>query len=241
MDTLVNNLEDPGNTLLRESAIKELSYLQANRIDYLTFSAKIKIQYQDKNGPQPEGNAVLRLYKDSAIWVSLSGSILNLEAFRVLITPDSVILLNKLDKIVEKHPFRYMEELANMPLNFSTLQDLIVGNPIYLGDSIIGFQPSDKQILLATTGKLFTNLLSLSPGSHQLQSSNLEEIGGEKKRTIHLFYEGYQTGAGVAFSTIREIIVNDDSQLKMAMTLRQYEFNKELSVSMNIPSNYKTK
>ena len=226
---------------LRDSALKDLETLHNNQIDYRTFSAKIKVNYEDVYGSQPEGNVVLRLYKDSAIWISVSGSILNLEIYRLLVTPESVTVLNKLDKIVEYHPFSYMEEIVHIPLKFSTLQDLIVGNAIYVGDSIIGYQSSEKTILVATLGELFKNILSLSPDSKLLVTSSLTENKQLNNRTINLFYGDYRLSENGAFATTREIIVNDESKIKIALNFKQHEFNNELSLIFNVPPNYKTK
>ena len=226
---------------LLESARSELQNLKNKRIDFQTFSAKLKVNYADLNGSQPEGNVVLRLYKDSAIWISLSGSILNLELYRILITPDTVTILNKLEKTVERLPFRFMEEIAHIPLNFASLQDLLVGNPIYVGDSILGFQSSGKNILIATEGNLFKNILALSPETKLLQTSSLTENDPMNKRAINLFYGDYQKLDTIAFSKTREIIVDDESQIKIALNFKQQEFNKELSLTFNVPPNYKTK
>ena len=239
-DSIMNDRGLLGAHIL-DSARKELQHLKDNRIEFTTFSAKLKVNYADVNGAQPEGNAVLRLYKDSAIWISLSGSILNLELYRILITPDSVTILNKLDKTVEHLPFRFMEEMAHMPLNFSRLQDLLVGNPIYVGDSILGFQSSEKDILIATQGNLFKNILAISPGTKLLQTSSLIETDSTNKRTINLFYGDYQDLKPINFPATREIIVDDESKIKIALNFKQQEFNKELSLTFNVPSNYKIK
>lgn len=239
-DSILNNRGGMDSSLL-DSAKKELQNLKENRLDFLTFSAKLKVNYADVNGSQPEGTVVVRLYKDSAIWISLSGSILNLELYRILVTPDSVTILNKLDKTVERLPFRFMEDMAHIPLNFSSLQDLIVGNPIYIGDSISGFQSSGKNILIATEGSVFKNILALSPVSKLVQTSILTENDPIKKRTINLFYGDYQNLNPGNFSITREIIVDDESEIKIALNFKQQEFNKELSLTFNVPSNYKTK
>lgn len=59
--------------------------LNKNHIDFKTFNAKIKVDYQDNKGKQPDVTAIVRIIKDSAIWVSLTASILNIEIYRVLI------------------------------------------------------------------------------------------------------------------------------------------------------------
>src|SRR5690606_36107500 len=148
---------------------------------------------------------VIRLYKDSAIWISVSGPILNLEIYRGLITPDSVTLLNNLDKTVEYLAFNFMEEIAHIPLNFSRLQVLIVGNALFLGDSITGYRSSEKQILIATSGDLFRKILSLSADSKLLQTGSLMERDTSNKRIINLFYGDYDLTGARPFPTTREI------------------------------------
>ncbi len=112
-----------------------INSIKKNKIDFKTFSAKIKVQYEDQKGKQPDFNAFVRMYNDSVIWISINATFLSIEAFRILITKDSIIVLNKLDKQVEYHNFKYIENIAQIPLNFSMLQDLIVGNPLYISDS----------------------------------------------------------------------------------------------------------
>ena len=81
-----------------KGATNILKSLEKNRIKFTTFSAKIKVQYEDKNGKQPDFNAFVRLYKDSVLWISISATFLSIEAFRILITKDSIIIVNKLNK-----------------------------------------------------------------------------------------------------------------------------------------------
>ena len=42
-------------------AANVLKSLEKNKIDFKTFSAKIKVQYEDRNGKQPDFNAFIRL------------------------------------------------------------------------------------------------------------------------------------------------------------------------------------
>lgn len=239
-DSVFNSIH-PANSAARDSAIKDLGILSEHQIDYKTFSAKIKVNYADVYGAQPEGNIILRLYKDSAIWISVSGSVLNLEIYRAFITPDTVTVLNKLDKTIEYLPFNYLESITHIPLTFSRLQDLIVGNPLFLGDSITGYQATENQILIATSGDLFRNILSLSADSKLLLTSSLMEKDTVNNRTINLFYGDYDLSGQKPFPARREIIVDDKSKIKIALNFRQHEFNNELSLIFNIPSNYKTK
>jgi hypothetical protein len=223
------------------NAANILQSLDTNRIKFTTLSAKIKVEYEDKNGKQPDFNAFVRLYKDSVLWISISATFLSIEAFRILVTKDSIIIVNKLNKKVEYHSFSYVEDIAQIPLNFSTLQDLIIGNPIYVGDSIVAFRQTENHILVGTVGKFFKNLLTVSDQGHLIERCKMDDINIGRNRTADLTYGGYEKNNGVSFATYREITVAEKTKVDISLVFKQYEFNKELSFPFSIPRNYKTK
>src|SRR3954447_6158063 len=77
-----------------------------NKIVFNTFNAKVRVQYSGKEGGD-EATAYIRLKKDSAIWLSLRGA-LGIEGFRVLITRDSVKVMNLLKKNVQYRSITYL-------------------------------------------------------------------------------------------------------------------------------------
>jgi len=224
-----------------QGAASILQSLEKNRINFTTFSGKIKVQYEDKNGRQPDFNAFIRLYKDSVLWISISATFLGIEAFKILITKDSIIIVNKLEKKVEYHSFSYVESIAHIPLNFATLQDLIIGNPLYTGDSIVAFRRTENHFLIATVGKFFKNLITVSADNNLIERSKLDDIDISQNRTADLTYGDYEKNSGFYFATYREITVAEKTKVDINLSFRQYEFNKELSFPFSIPRNYKTK
>lgn len=213
--------------------------LRKHHIDFKTFNAKIKVDYEDSKGKQPDVIAIVRIIKDSAIWMSLSATFLNIEVFRVLITKDSVLLLNKQQKEVQFRSMDYLQEITAIPFDFKTLQDLLVGNPIFLDDKIVSYKKTDNIILVSTIGKYFKHLLTLTPDNYLLTHSKLDDIDVSGNRTADITYSDFETKTGFYFSTYREITVSEKNKLDIRLNFKQYEFNKELSVSFNIPKNYK--
>ena len=134
-----------------------------------------------------------------------------------------------------------LQDIAQIPLNFSTLQDLIVGNPIYVGDSIVAFRQTENHILIGTVGKFFKNLLTVSDDNELIERSKLDDIDISQNRTADLTYSEYEKNNGVSFATYREITVAEKTKVDVSLSFKQYEFNKELSFPFSIPKNYKTK
>ena len=234
------NLSD-SNLNTKNPAIRILDSINKNKIDFKTFSAKAKVQYEDHNGKQPDFIAFIRLEKDSLLWISISSTFLGIEAFRLYITPDTIIILNKLDKVVEYHPFSYVESIAQIPLNFSLLQDILVGNPVYVGDSIVSYRQTENRILIGTVGEYFKNLMTITPGNYDVERIKLDDIDLSKNRTAGLLYGNYEKNPNFDFSTYREINVSEKSKVDIRISFKQYEFNKDLSFPFAIPRNYKTK
>jgi len=224
-----------------QEAVQTLKSLDKNRIHFKTFSAKIKVEYEDYRGKQPDVNAFVRLYKDSVLWVSINATFLSIEAFRILITKDNITILDKLDKVVEYHDFNYIENVAHIPLTFSTLQDLVVGNPVYVGDSIVSYRETENHILLGTISNLFKNLLTISADNDLLERSKLDDIDVGQNRTADLTYGDYEKDGNFFFPTYREITVAEKTKVDISLNFKQFEFNNELSFPFSVPKNYKTK
>jgi len=218
-----------------------MNAIQSRHIDFKTFSAKIKVDYEDSRGSQPGITAYVRIIKDSMIWVSMYATVFNIEAFRVLITKDSVFVLDKLNKEAHLRSFDYLQETTEIPFDFKTLQDLLVGNPIYFNTPITSYKMIDNKILLATAGKYFKHLLTLNSQDTLILHSKLDDVDINRNRTADITYDNYEDKDNVDFATYREITVSEKNRLDVRLNFKQYEFNKDLSISFSIPQNYKRK
>ena len=214
--------------------------LNSNRIvNFKTFSAKVKVNYRDKEGEQPELTVFIRMQKDSIIWISVNATIFSYEALRVLITPDSVKVQNKKDKIVQYRSVNYLKDLIDLPFDFYTLQDLLLGNPIYLDSNVVSYQKNDQSITLMNVGSLFKHLLYITNGDYLLQHSKLDDTDPLRNRTADLTYSGYENNNGVKFATERRISVSEKKKLDIDMNFKQYSFNETLSYPFSVPKNFK--
>lgn len=212
-----------------------------NHIDFKTFSAKVKVQYEDGNGKQPEVNAFIRMYKDSIIWISVNATFLNVQAYLIYITKDQISILNKLDKQKSIHPLSYLENIAHIPLTLSTLQDIILGNPVYVGDKIVSFKKTENRTLISTVGRLFKNLITLSDDNDLIERSKLDDVDVFQNRTADFTYGQYEKLTTNFFPTYREITVAEKTKVDIVLNYKQYDFNKDLSFPFSIPKNYKNK
>lgn len=230
-------VKSSADSLLQISETKEA--LHKNFIDFKTFSAKIKLDIEDSKGKKPDLVANVRMIKDSAIWISISATILNVEVFRAFIDKDSVILLNKQEKTVQYRSLDYLQEITDIPFDFTTLQNLIVGNPVFFNENNFTVKKYDDLMLVSSVGDQFKNLLTVTLPDNLLQHSKLDDVDLSRNRTADFTYDSYSNSSGFPFSTYRQVIATEKNKLDVRMNFKQFEFNKELSVSFSVPKNYK--
>jgi hypothetical protein len=221
------------------ATIKEIyNRIQQHKITYTTLSSKIEVDYQDADGKKYNVTAHLRMYKDSVIWISIT-AILGIEGLRALITPDSVKLLDKQNKVYSARSVEYLQEVSELPLDFSSLQDLIAGNIVFLDSNIVSYSKANGMISLLSAGEFFKNLLTVNENTGLVISSKLDDLDELRNRTCYLEYDDYETKGGMSFPTKRTINVTEKKKLEIALNFKQYDFNETLSFPFSIPKNYK--
>jgi hypothetical protein len=236
LTTIINNAHNDSILYIREV----LQKVEQNKItDFNTFSAKIKVDYKDKEGSQPELTVFVRIQKDSIIWVSINATILSYEALRILITPDSVKVLNKRDKVVQFRSVSYLQELTQLPFDFVTLQNFLLGNPVYFDSSVVAYKKGEESVVLMNVGQYFKHLITLSNNDYHLEQSKLDDVDPIRNRTCYISYSNYENKSGKFFSTRRRLSVSEKSKLDVDMDFKQYAFNETLSFPFAVPRKYK--
>ena len=214
-----------------------INKLNAGIVNFTNFSAKIKVDYQGTDGKKYDLTANLRMYKDSAIWISIT-AILGIEALRAYITKDSVKILNKQDKVYSARSVAYLQEVTALPLDLHSLQQILIGNPVFLDSNIVSYSRSETTISLLSNGNFFKNLLTLNEQG-RIENSKLDDADVNRSRTCNLSYTEYENKKGVLFSSKRRITVAEKSNLDIKLDFKSYDFNETLSFPFTIPKNYK--
>ena len=212
--------------------------IQQNEIDFTTFSAKVKVDYRGSDGRSYDFNAFVRMRKDSVIWVSVNAA-LGIEAFRVIITPDSAKVLNKLDKVAQLRSVNYLQEVTQLPFDFYQLQDLIIGNPIYLDSNIVSFKKDEGYVSLMSNGHPFKHYITVGANDYLVNSSKLDDVEVGRSRTAVLIYGEYETRDNINFATKRKISLAEKNKLDITLEFKQFNFNENLNYPFSVPKNYR--
>ena len=106
--------------------------------EWMEGKCQLQMESEDSN---LSGQGIIRIRRDSAIWVSLRK--LGFEVGRALILKDSFFYLNRLNNVFEAHPISFIKEKYQLPGDFLHLQALLLGNaPL---DDISDFTVTNKE------------------------------------------------------------------------------------------------
>jgi hypothetical protein len=213
--------------------------VQNNRIsNFRSMTAKVKVDYRGSDGKKLDFTANVRVQKDSAIWIIVN-TIIG-EALRAMVTRDSVKVLYKMDKIVQLRSIEYLQEVTKIPFSFKEMQDLFMGNPIYLDSNIVSYKNEEKTVSLMSVGALFKHFLTVYKNDYVPQHSKLDDVDVIRARTCDITYGDYEVKSGINFAKYRKIVVSEKSKLEIELQFKQFDFiNEQLSFPFPILKNYK--
>lgn len=226
----------------KESALAKsiVEKVNANRITFKTFTAELKMDYEDDKGKKMNNLGVnIRMQHDSVIWVRISGP-LNVEGARVLITKDSIKIVNRMEGTVTLRDAGEAQELLKLSMDFATLQDLIIGNPVFLSDSITNIVTTQSVISFASVQEGLTSLFNVFADDYVLQQCKITEKDNNSAtpRTGELTYGDHKTVDGRKFPFQRRIYAEDKSVVKVALDFKKVEFDHTLTFPFPVPSRY---
>ena len=217
-----------------------MSKLVKRKIEYASFNAKINVDYETADNSQ-KMTAYVSLKKDSALFIKIAVSPYGVLE-NIYVNKDSVILIRtKGEKSIQYSAISYLQETTNIPFDFSTLQDILVGNPIFLDSNIVSYKSSSTQLLVYLVGSLFKNFITLDNVDFRVLHSKLDDLDDKRNRTCDITLSNYLPLNGFQFATYRTISVSEKSKLDISLDFKQYDFNNPLQYRFAIPVNYKPK
>jgi hypothetical protein len=229
----------------KESFVKLLSQIDSvktNEVQFKTLKIKAKIEYADTKDGYPELNGYINIKHKEKIWIRIALPGIDYEVVRALITPDSIIVLENKSNTAYMRSFSYLQEVTNLPFNFNTIENLLVGNAIVIPDSIIGYKYQNNELNTVSYSKYFKELLTIDTTIHKVTFSKLEDVDPLKSRTCQVTYGQYEKVGDRLVTMLRDIIVSEKNTSSLKMQIKNISFdNDDLNFSIKIPKKYKIK
>ena len=232
----------PANTLkpVDSSAIlkEQLSNKINTPLNFTTFYAKAKADF---SSAQASGNVTvyIKMKKDSVIWISITGP-LNIEGARVLVTPDSVKVINKLESTVQLSSITHLQQITKLPLTFSDFQNIILGRPI-IANGNADYQINKDSITVTTANDVLKYVYAFTKNNLLLGQSNFQTQNNTSVTGANIFYNNYAKVNDIDFATNRDISITGSSPARLQLNFKEYNFNQPQTFVFTISKNYTIK
>ena len=210
--------------------------LAQTKIDFNTMNARLKVDYESANNAD---NYIvnLSLVKDSAIYITIRGA-MGVIGLKALVNKDSVVLIYPLrkNKNIERKSLSYLQEVLKIPFSFTTLQDLLIGNPIYMDKAkLVSYKVNNNKLEVGLIGDLFKYLIVLNEDHTKILQLKLDDIDITQHRTCAISYSNHVTVNQYQFPLNRELIISAQSRLEVHMEVKEFNFNEPLKYTFGVP------
>ncbi len=236
--------------LKEEGASYLIDKMQENESHFQTYSAK-GVATLLADGKSNEIKLNIRIQRDSVIWVSISVG-MGLEAARVVLTNDSVLYINRIEKTFFAGNYSFINQMINSRVDFDIVQAILTGND---------FKWYDYQELKATVDHLQYQLESahrrklkrytrqneaeqiiyqslwLNPQNFKIERLKIKEIGNDNKK-IEAEYGNFKAIEGQLIPFQYNIVLSAKEDVVVDAALIKATINEAVTFPFNIPSNY---
>ncbi len=209
-------------------------------IDFEYFQTRTKVRYTEGD-KQVNGNAHIRIKKDSLIWFSISPSV-GLEATRVMITKDTAIVINRMDKEYYIFNFEEISRYFNFKVDFELIQSIILGNLAReIDDKTQIAKENNYYLIKQTSGPLDIQSFVLIDNK-KIETVLINEI--ETSNFMTLKYSEFKETSNYLFARNCQINLTYKAKKGPMVTSISLQHNradisdKPLKFPFNIPSKY---
>jgi hypothetical protein len=211
-----------------------LSLLQKNTKTYNFYTAKINGDV-DTDDFGIALNIGLWIQKDKYVFTTYKK--LNIEAARAYITPDSIYIVNRLQRYYNAEELKSIWEMLRLEVPLTQLQDLIVGNQIIPApEEVIGFirLENDYDLSFEYDGNLVEYKIDGYTGLVKLVKIKNKDHG-----EVSAAYDDYRSTGGVKRPFKNTIVVKSpELNATVKLDLKEIIWEKDSKIQFSVPARY---
>ena len=208
-------------------------------MDFEYMSTRTKFKY--KNGDdKTKATARMRIKKDSIIWFSLTPGV-GIEAARGIITQDSLILMDRVNKEAYYFSFDSLSRKFDFDFSYDLFQSVLIGDiPFEREKSDVVTNMNNDILIAQLEGPLMVNnRIDLKTG----RLKNLRARTSENKNTLEIKYNEFKPLNDKAFANKALMILTYFKEGKKEQATVDLEHNRvqieeSLQFPFSIPARY---
>lgn len=211
-----------------------LNTVDANTNNFSFYQSRAKVNYKyDKQKVELDVNLIME--KDQYIWMSVT-AVLGIEVARIMITQDSVKILDRLHRKYIAADFDYIQRMSNVPLKLNNLQNLIVGNTVF-NNSV------QKSVVDTILGALSVSTLINTQNQTTFYNTNYKVnrtliAEQNQSRQLSITYPTYATFDQNVYPSALNINIRAEKNIECTFELSNFVFTKKRETQFTVPSGY---
>lgn len=224
-------LPENKTTAETKTGLAFLKQLESQVTDFRTVAFRGKARYQSAEDNQTV-QYKLHLEKDKRIWVSVS--MLGIEGARMLISKDSVKILDRINREYRIVDFNYLSKEAQMPVNFNILQKVLLADPpITAQNTKILSQSAELVRLSSQNGE---QQIELDVNPTWLKLLGLRADNPKTKQKASMSFERFQEIEGKKLPFLVQMRAES---IQLSLEHQKVVFNPEdITFNFSIPNGY---
>jgi hypothetical protein len=225
--------------------------LKENELKFDWFTAKFSADYENQ-GKEHSFNGQVRIRQDSLIWITLT-PMLGIEAVRLMISQDSVKMINRLNNTYFIGDYDYVNRFLNTNIDFDLLQAFLLGNDLQYYENGIFKAVVDHDEYKLSTGerhklkkfvksssenlKIFIQNIWLDPEHFKITRADVKEIGKDNIK-LESFYNDFESVDQQLFPKKIEYTIKAGNTIRVKAEFSKMSINTPQQFPFKIPANY---
>lgn len=234
-----------------EGADYLIAKLKEKELKFEWFSAKFSADYSNK-GKENSFSGQIRIRKDSLIWISLT-PMLGIEAVRLMISQDSVKMINRLNDTYFIGDYEYVNRFLNTNIDFDLLQAFLLGNDLQFYEdgkfrasidrgeyklSTVERQKLKKFVRNSQENlKIFIQNIWLDPVNFKITHTDVKEIRRDNIK-LESSYGDFEPLEGQLFPKKINYIIWADNTIRVKADFSKMMLNIPTQFPFKIPASY---
>ena len=238
--------------LKEEGADYLFEKLKEKELKYDWLSAKFSATYTNQ-GKETSFSGQLRIRKDSLIWISLT-PMLGIEAIRLMISVDSVKMINRLNNTWFMGDYEYLNQVLNTNLDYDLLQAFLLGTDLQFYENGKFRASIDRGFYKLSTSeryklkkfvksghenlKILIQNIWLDPETFKITHTDVKEIRRDNIK-LESSYSAFESIDGQMVPHEMRYIIWADNTIRVQATFSKIVLGNPLQFPFKIPASFR--
>lgn len=210
------------------AAVTILEQTEANRPDIQTLNGRARVAIEGST------EFTVQVTAETDSFIGLSFRLIGLEGARILLTPDSVRIIDRINKQYQPRDYSYFREQFGIDLDFRSLQDLLAGMPVWTEGAWFPVE-NDSLYHLRQPSPERENDLYILP-DFSLSAQHIKDLVNQRELTLR--NASYKQIGEVSFSHTRHYSLNAVDNYAIQVEWSSLTLNEDVDFPFTVNPKY---